>query len=40
MVKCGETPLEGEGHVKTCETLCMINVYDGPMETAMLNTCG
>ena len=31
MVKCGETPLEGEGHVKTCETLCMINVYDGPM---------
>ena len=40
MVKCGETPLEGEGHVKTCETLCMINVYDGPMETAMLNTFG
>ena len=40
MVKCGETPLEGEGHVKTCETLCMINVYDGPMEIATLNTCG
>ena len=40
MVKCWETPLDEEVHVKTYETLCMINVYDGPMETAMLNTCG
>ena len=40
MVKCGKTPLEGEGHVKTRETLCMISVNNGPMETIMLNTCG
>ena len=40
MVKCGKTPLEGEGHVKTHETLCMISVNNGPMETIMLNTCG
>ena len=29
---------------RTCinlwDSLCMINVYDGPMETAMLNICG
>ena len=41
MVKCGGTPLEVEGHVKTRETLCFINVYDDDsMESAMLNTCG
>ena len=22
------------------DSLCMINVYDGPTETAMFNTCG
>ena len=40
MVKCGETPLEGEGYVKTGETLPMISVNNVPMETIMLNTCG
>ena len=41
MVKCGETPLEGEGvSKKPVRAICMINVCDGPMETVMLNTCG
>ena len=40
MVKCGETPLEGEGHEKSRETLCFINVPDGPKATAILNICG
>ena len=25
MVKCEGTPLEGEGHIKTRETLCTVN---------------
>ena len=41
MVKSGETPLQGEGHIIIREILyVLINVYNGPMETAMLNTCG
>ena len=28
MVKCGETPLEGEGHVKTCEIIYVFPIYE------------
>ena len=33
--------IRGGGTCKNLlDSLCMINVYDGPKETAMLNTCG
>ena len=42
MVKFGETLLEGEGGTSKnpWDSLCMVSVYDGPMETVMLNKCG
>ena len=28
MMKCGETPLEGEGHVKTCDIIYVFSIYE------------
>ena len=43
-MKFGETLLEGEGGTSKNpwdrDSLCMVSVYDGPMETVMLNKCG
>ena len=35
MVKCGETPLEGEGHVKTCEIIYVFLISE--FEPTMLS---